>query len=239
MVSSIFPLVVENAVVRRRGETLVGPVSLEVTGTGFSVVMGPNGAGKTTLLRLLHGMERVARGGALRWQVPDAEARARQAFVFQAPIMMRRTVLDNVAYPLKVHGTRLREARERAADWLARVGLEESAEKRASVLSGGERQKLALARALVRQPEILFLDEPCSNLDGQATREFEALLNQAHDSGTRIIMSTHDIGQARRLAQDVWFIHRGHIIEQTNAEEFFVSPASPEARAFINGDIVE
>lgn len=235
---AILPLKVTEAHVRRRGRTLIGPVSMTVAPTGFSVVMGPNGAGKTTLLRMLHGMERVA-GGKLTWQVPQAEARARQAFVFQAPILMRRTALDNVAYPLIVHGVARVEARAQAAEWLARVGLADSADKQAPVLSGGERQKLALARALIREPEILFLDEPCANLDGRATREFEELLHAAHVAGTRIVMSTHDLGQAKRLAQDIWFIHHGRLHESAPANEFLTDPKTPEARAFIQGDIVE
>ena len=239
MVNAILPLSVKDAVVRRRGKTLLGPVSTTVSEIGLSIVMGPNGAGKTTLLRLLHGMERLAPGGTINWQIPEEEARARQAFVFQSPIMMRRTALDNVAYPLMTHGVSKKDARTQAGEWLERVGLADSAEKQATVLSGGERQKLALARALIRKPEILFLDEPCANLDGRATREFETLLLQAFSNGTRVVMSTHDIGQARRLAEDVWFIHYGHILEQTPAAEFFAAPKSSEARAFINGDIVE
>lgn len=239
MVTSILPLTVTDAVVRRRGKTLLGPVTTTVSDSGLSIVMGPNGAGKTTLLRLLHGMERVSGGGSLQWQTPEEDARALQAFVFQSPIMMRRTALDNVAYPLMTHGVSKKDARSRAVEWLERVGLADSAQKQATVLSGGERQKLSLARALIRKPEILFLDEPCANLDGRATREFETLLMKAFKEGTRVVMSTHDIGQARRLAEDVWFIHHGKILEQTPAAEFFASPKTSEARAFLKGDIVE
>lgn len=239
MVGSILPLNVENAVVRRRGKVLVGPINAEVSKEGLTIVMGPNGAGKTTLLRLLHGMERVAPGGQIKWQIPEPKARGHQAFLFQAPIMMRRSALENVAYPLIVHGVGRKEALAQAEQWLSKVGLQESGTKRATVLSGGERQKLALARALIRQPQILFLDEPCANLDGRATREFETLLHNIHEDGTRIVMSTHDIGQARRLAQDVWFIHHGQILETTPAGVFFDNPMSKEARAFLQGDIIE
>jgi tungstate transport system ATP-binding protein len=199
----------------------------------------------------------------MTWNVVAQEAHKRQAYVFQTPIMMRRTALDNVAYPLIVHGTPRAQARDIATGWLARVGLADSGTKRAQVLSGGERQKLALARALIRGPELLFLDEPCANLDGRATREIEELLLQARQAGTGIIMATHDMGQARRLAQlmggttsnglsddilnggenaptsDVLFIHRGIIHEHQRANDFFVNPQTPEAQAFINGDIVE
>ncbi|KPA19935.1 Glutamine transport ATP-binding protein GlnQ [Shimia sp. SK013] len=234
----ILPLTVTDAVVRRRGKVLVGPISAELETDGLTIVMGPNGAGKTTLLRLLHGMERVSKG-QLTWRVPEPAARAAQAFVFQTPILMRRSALDNVAYPLLVHGVAKTEARARAAGWLEKVGLADSGSKPAHVLSGGERQKMALARALIREPQIVFLDEPCANLDGRATREFEDLLAETRAEGTRIVMATHDIGQARRLAEDVWFIHHGRIHEAAPAEAFFATPQTPEARAFIQGDIVE
>lgn len=235
---SILPLTVSEAVVRRRGKVLVGPISGELETDGLTIVMGPNGAGKTTLLRMLHGMERLS-SGTMRWQVPEGVARSAQAFVFQTPILMRRSTLDNVAYPLLVHGMARSEARVRAAEWLARVGLADSDSKPAYVLSGGERQKMALARALIRDPQVVFLDEPCANLDGRATREFEELLAATRAEGTRIVMATHDIGQARRLAEDVWFIHHGCIHEAGEAAAFFASPETPEARAFIQGDIVE
>ncbi|TCL01561.1 tungstate transport system ATP-binding protein [Shimia isoporae] len=234
----ILPLRVSEAVVRRRGKVLVGPISAELETDGLTIVMGPNGAGKTTLLRLFHGMERISKG-TLKWQVPQPEARAEQAFVFQTPILMRRTTLDNVAYPLIVHGVGREAARSKAADWLERVGLSDSGSKPAHVLSGGERQKMALARALIRDPQIVFLDEPCANLDGRATREFEELLLATREEGTRVVMATHDLGQARRLADDVWFVHHGLIHEAAPAATFFENPKTPEARAFIEGDIVE
>ena len=235
---SILPLRLTQASVRRNGSVLVGPVDLELTPEGFTIVIGPNGAGKTTLLRMMHGMERLA-GGEVSWQVPEVEARVRQAFVFQTPVMMRRSVLENVAYPLLLHGTPRKAALAEAADWLDRIGLAKAADRQAPVLSGGERQKLALARALIRKPEILFLDEPCASLDGRAMREIEAILMDAYRSGTRIVMSTHDMGQARRLASDVLFIHRGRVHEAGPAASFFNEAGTPEARAFLQGDIVE
>ena len=107
------------------------------------------------------------------------------------------------------------------------------------MISGGEKQKLAVARALINTPEILFLDEPCANLDGRSTREIEAVLKQAELAGTRIVMATHNLGQARRLAGDVIFVHGGKILEITPANTFFDSPQTPQAKAFIQGDIVE
>ncbi|UWQ25322.1 ATP-binding cassette domain-containing protein [Leisingera aquaemixtae] len=234
----MFPLVAQGAQVRRRGKVLVGPVDLMLGGRGTSIVIGPNGAGKTTLLKMLHGIVRM-NGGSLDWACPLEEAQKRQAFVFQTPVMMRRTVIDNIAYPLRLAGMSRRKARARAADWAGRVGLGEILLRQATMLSGGERQKLALARALVREPEVLFLDEPCAALDGRATREIEEILAHASDSGTRLIMSTHNMGQARRLADEVIFVLGGRIHEFSPAEAFFAGPQTPQGRAFLNGDIVE
>lgn len=238
MVASIFPMKASDLTVRRGGRFLLDGVSLSLTGDGVTIVLGPNGAGKSTLLKTLHGMQRLVKG-SLDWAQPSGAAQERQAFVFQTPILMRRTVLDNVAYPLKVRGFGKREARERAADWLRKVQLERALNQRAADLSGGERQKMALVRALIRDPELLFLDEPSANLDGRATREIEELLQETNAAGTRIIMATHDFGQARRLATDVVFLHKGQMLEHTPADEFFTSPQTPQAQAFLNGDIVE
>lgn len=238
MVGSILPLRLEAAAVRRGGNRLVGPVDIEIGAEGVTMVIGPNGSGKTSLLRLMHGLERAAEG-RVRWAVPRTEARTRQAYVFQNPILMRRPVVGNIAYPLLVHGVRRAEARRRAAGWAEKIGLGEALERPASSLSGGERQKLALARALVRRPEILFLDEPCANLDGRATREIEAILAAARDGGTRIVMATHDMGQARRLATEVFFLLRGRVREAASGRDALERLATPEALAFLNGDILE
>lgn len=238
MVNSILPLTLNQAAVSRRGKRLIGPIDLTISPLGFTIVMGPNGSGKTTLLRLMHGLERP-RAGKVDWNAAPAQTRARQAYVFQSPIMMRRSVVDCIAFPMTTHGMAKKPARALAADWAKRLGLGEMLDVPAHELSGGEKQKLALARALIRQPDILFLDEPCANLDGRATREIEAILNQTHRDGTRIVMSTHDMGQARRLAQDVLFMHRGLLHETGPAALFFETPQTPEARAFLNGDIVE
>lgn len=234
---AIYPIHLEGVEVRKSGKCLLGPLDLTLAPEGFTIVMGPNGAGKSTLLKTLHGMERV-RAGTRTWAVPEAEALTRQAFVFQTPVVMRRTVLDNVAYPLTLRGVSKREAQAAAQGWLSVVGLSKAAAQRASDLSGGERQKMALARALITEPEVLLLDEPCANLDGQATREIESLLLNAHKDGMRIVMATHDHGQARRLASEVLFLHKGKLLEQTPAPQFFETPQTPEAKAFIAGDIV-
>ncbi|MFD0979158.1 ATP-binding cassette domain-containing protein [Tropicimonas aquimaris] len=236
--SSLFPVVLEGAETARRGQVLAGPVNLTLGGQGICVVLGPNGAGKTSLLRLMHGAARLT-AGSIRWSCPTSKARRAQAFVFQRPVMLRRTVLENLAYPLRIRGVRRREAMQRATDWAGRVGLGGMLDRQATVLSGGEQQKLALARALIAEPALLFLDEPCASLDGRAMREIEEILVAARASGTRLILSTHDMGQARRLADEVVFMLHGKVHETGPAQTFFNHPATPEARAFLHGDIVE
>ncbi|WP_299726175.1 ATP-binding cassette domain-containing protein [uncultured Tateyamaria sp.] len=228
----------EQAIITRRGTQLLGPIDLSLSGTGFTIVLGPNGAGKTSLLKVLHGVTRLS-SGRVRWSVPDKEAREAQAYVFQKPIMLRRSVRQNLAFPLQLLNFPKAEIAERVTHWSGRIGLEDALNRPATRLSGGEQQKLALARALIREPQVLFLDEPCANLDGRSTLEIEKLLLAASTAGTRIIMTTHDLGQARRLASDVVFLLNGKVREQATAQDFFSAQQTEEAQAFLNGDIIE
>lgn len=224
--------------VKRRGKTILGPISLDLGEQGITMVLGPNGAGKTTLLKVLHGVERLSQG-TLKWSVPEDEARSAQAYVFQSPIMLRRSVAQNLSYPLHLAGIPKAQITLKVADWAKRIGLAHALDRPAPRLSGGEKQKLAIGRALIRSPKVLFLDEPCANLDGRSTREIEALLHSAHGAGTRIIMTTHDIGQSKRLATDVLFLLNGKLHDQGQAPAFFSDPGTPETQAFLQGDIVE
>lgn len=238
MVTELFPLDLQRAETAQRGKRLVGPVDLTLDGQGVCVVIGPNGAGKTTLLRLMHGTSRLT-AGRMRWACDLDAARQLQSFVFQRPIVLRRTVGQNLIYPLRLRGVARAPARAAAADWAERVGLSAFLGQRASVLSGGEQQKLAIARALITGPALVFLDEPTASLDGRATREIEGILHHAKSTGTRLILSTHDMGQAQRIGDQVVFMLGGKVHETAPAEMFFNHPNTPEARAFINGDIVE
>ena len=232
--SALFPLTLRDVSVRRQGRRVIGPVDLTVEPGGALMVIGPNGSGKTTLLRVMHGIERLSTG-RVRW---SEDAPDRHAFVFQSPIVLRRSVAENLAYPLRLtHTPRDVIARE-VAHWLDRTGLADRADAPAPRLSGGERQKLAIARALIRKPDVLFLDEPTSNLDGHATREIETLLTDAARQGTRLIMATHDMGQARRLAQEVLFVLDGRIHERGQAPQVFAAPETEALAAFLRGDIV-
>ena len=200
-----------------------------------TVVLGPNGAGKSVLLRTLHGLIRPT-SGTVEWG-RRAGRPTRQAMVFQRPVMLRRSAIANIAYALAVNGVAGSERLRLASDALARVGLTGIAHRPARVLSGGEQQRLALARAWALSPEILFLDEPTASLDPGAAAEVERVIASIAAEGTRIVMTTHNLGQARRLADEIVFIHAGKAAERTAADRFFDQPASNEARLFLQGEL--
>ena len=200
-----------------------------------TVILGPNGAGKTTLLRTLHGLVAPS-GGTMTWSGGPRPPRA-EAMVFQRPVMLRRGALANVEYALGVNGVARVERRRRACEALERVGLAHVAERPARALSGGEQQRLALARAWALNPRILYLDEPTASLDPHAALEVERQVGAIHESGTRIVMSTHHLGLARRIADEILFIDDGRLVEQTPADRFFEAPRSGEARQFLNGEL--
>jgi tungstate transport system ATP-binding protein len=219
------------------GRTLIDRVSCEFTPGPRTVIVGPNGAGKSVLMRLCHGLL-TPTSGRVVWRGSHDERRPRaQAMVFQRPVMLRRSALDNVTYGLALAGV-LRARRElRAREVLDLVGLGAAAARPARVLSGGEQQRLALARAWALDPEVLFLDEPTANLDPGATKEVERIVDQIHSSGTKIVMTTHNLGQARRLADEIMFISAGRVTERASVEQFFAGPATAEAAAFIKGEL--
>jgi tungstate transport system ATP-binding protein len=224
----------------RDGRRLVDGVTLRLApGAALTAVMGPNGSGKTLLVTLLAGLAEPS-AGAVLWngEPPDDRAHHFRAFVFQRPVMLRRSVEANVRHALSTLRLPAGEVRARIASALDLTGLSDLAARPAPVLSGGEQARLALARALARQPKLLFLDEPAANLDPAATAAVEAIAREAQGRGVKIVLVTHDIGQARRLADEVVFMAAGRVIEQAPAEDFFVSARSPEARAFLEGRIL-
>jgi tungstate transport system ATP-binding protein len=222
------------------GVEIIRGITLAIEAGPPTLLVGPNGAGKSVLLRLMHGLLRPG-GGTLCW-AGRAGAAAREAprdaMVFQRPVMLRRSVLANAAYPLRLRGLRRGEARARAEQALARVGLGGFAARPARRLSGGEQQRLALARAWALAPEVLFLDEPTANLDPAATRAVEAIVAAIAEGGTKVVMTSHDLGQARRLAGDIVFLHHGRVLERAAAPAFFAGPATPEAAAFLRSDLL-
>jgi len=232
---SILPLVLDRVSFSVGGSDIIRAVSLELRKHACTVILGPNGAGKSVLLRLCHGLLQPT-AGEIRWSGPQPEKH--QAMVFQRPVMLRRSTAANICYALKRAGVPRAERQARAMEALRLVGLEALADRSARVLSGGEQQRVALARAWALRPDVLFLDEPTASLDPAATRAIEDVIATIHKGGTKVIMTTHDLGQARRLADDVVFLHRGRVIEHTPAATFFERPASDKAAAYLRGELL-
>jgi tungstate transport system ATP-binding protein len=232
---SPLPLTLDDVSFAAGGIAILERISLTLDAGPRTVILGPNGAGKSVLLRLCHGLLRPT-AGTIRWR-SRRNGRRPDAMVFQRPVMLRRSVRANVEYGLKLAGIGGAERRRVALQRLAAVGLAHLAGRPARRLSGGEQQRVALARAWALDPEILFLDEPTANLDPAATRMVEAIVLAMHQAGTKIVMTTHDLGQAHRLADEIVFMHRGRVVEQTPAAAFFAAPRSPDAAAFIRGEL--
>jgi tungstate transport system ATP-binding protein len=237
--AAILPIRGEGLAFERGSRRILDALDIEIGGRGTLAMMGPNGAGKSVLVRVLAGLVRPTDGG-VTWAgtPPDRRRAPKLGFVFQRPVHLRRSVLANVTYALAVAGVAKARRNERALSALRRARIAHLAQAPARVLSGGEQQLLSLARALATEPELLILDEPTSALDPAATTAIEELLAEARAQGVRIVLITHDLGQARRLADEVAFLHRGRLIERTPRAEFLDRPRSPEARAFMCGEIV-
>jgi len=234
---SLLPLRLENVVFAVGERRIIDDVTLTLDAGTRSVILGPNGAGKSVLLRLCHGLLQPT-AGVVRWNSPEVPGGPRRhAMVFQRPVMLRRSALGNMTYALKLAGVPRVEHDDRALQALRKVGLEHLAGSFARRLSGGEQQRLALARVWALHPEILFLDEPTASLDPGATQEVEKVIAALHEAGTKIVMVTHNFGQAHRLADEILFIHQGRLVERTPADRFFRNPASPEAARFLEGEL--
>ncbi len=235
----ILPLEARSLVFGAGGRRLIAGIDLKLRPGMRTVLMGPNGSGKSLLLRLLHGLLRPS-AGAISWNGRPADdvIRRRQAMVFQRPVLLRRSALGNLEHALRARGLPRHERRRRADEALQAAQLTAIAHTPARLLSGGEQQRLALARALSLAPEVLFLDEPTANLDPASTVAIERLIQGAHEQGTKVVLVTHDAGQARRLADEIVFLCDGRLEDHAPAGDFFDAPGSSRARAFLEGRIV-
>ncbi len=237
MLAFDLPIVLHDISVFARNVAILDRVQLDLMPGAPTVVIGPNGAGKTTLLRVAMGLVAPA-GGQVTWGGRSGVPPARRAIVFQRPVMLRRSAAANIEYALSSAGVARREWPARVEELLSIVGLSGLGARPARRLSGGEQQRLALARALARDPEVLFLDEPTASLDPAATKAIEDVIRAVAARNIKVVMSTHDLGEARRLAGEIVLMHRGRVLESTPVAQFFESPKSQEARRFIAGDLL-
>ncbi|HEY1362227.1 MAG TPA: ATP-binding cassette domain-containing protein [Xanthobacteraceae bacterium] len=234
---SDLPIRLEEVSVAARGVSILDAVSLELAAGAPTVLIGPNGAGKSTLLRLAMGLLAPNRG-KVSWGGRENVPPLQRAIVFQRPVMLRRSVAGNLRYALGAALLARDERRRRLGELVALVGLAGLERRPARRLSGGEQQRLALARALARDPQVLFLDEPTASLDPAATKAIEDVIRAVGLRGIKVVMATHDLGEARRLAGEVVLMHRGRIVEAGAAEAFFAAPRSAEARRFLAGELL-
>jgi len=236
--ASELPVVFADVAIVAANVTILDGISLVLPGgSAPTVLIGPNGSGKTTLLRAAMGLIPVTRG-RITWGGRETASHQRLAILFQRPVMLRRSTAGNVRYALAAADVPRVARNERTAELLALVGLTGLERRPARKLSGGEQQRLALARALSRDPAVLFLDEPTASLDPAATKAIEDIVRAVTARGVKVVMSTHDLGQAKRLAGDVVLLHRGRLIETGPASEFFAKPRTQEARTFIAGGLL-
>jgi tungstate transport system ATP-binding protein len=235
--ASILPLHLAEVSFAAGGRTIIDRVSLEIGAGPSTIILGANGAGKSVLMRLMHGLVSPT-SGRIDWSAPERQGAPRkQAMVFQRPVMLRRSAHANVAYALKLAGIPEPQRGTLVRESLESVGLSHLAHRPARVLSGGEQQRLALARAWALHPEVLFLDEPTASLDPGATREIESVIKAFDAAGTKVVMATHNLGQARRLGDEILFLDQGRLVERASVGEFFSKPQSAQAAAFIKGEL--
>lgn len=234
----LLPLVARQLRFGINGRRIIRNISFWIGSSGRTVILGPNGAGKTVLMRLCHGLIQPT-SGELRWgELSVAEARAQQAMVPQRPVLLRRSVAGNVQHVLSVKHVPRKQRQKLVEAALEQAGLTDFASRPARTLSGGQAQRLAIARACVLRPAVLLLDEPTTNLDPAAVRDVEEMILAVGAAGTKILMTTHDIAQARRLASDVMFLSDRRLLEHASAAEFFSSPKDPVAARFLDGELL-
>ncbi len=232
----MFPLRIVDIIINIKSKRLIGPINLQIEQNGITILLGANGS-ENDFIRSPTWLEKLS-AGQLNGLFLIAKQQKNNLFVFQSPIMLRRTVAENLAFPLKVRQISTSTANAEVMIWVKKIGLEHKMKQKAVLLSGGEMQAIAVARALITKPKMLFLDEPTASLDGATKKTIEDILISASNNGTKILLSTHDLGQAKRLAKDIIFLHNGIVESHCSKEEFLTQPPSEAAKQFLAGDIV-
>ena len=212
------------------GRPILDRLSLEVAARGITALIGPNGAGKSVTLRVIEGLLRPDTGSVRL-------APGRRAFVFQRPALVRASAAANVALGLIPLDLARRERAERTEAALARVGLSERASDAATRFSGGEQQRLVLARAWAMRPDLLLLDEPTASLDPAATETIESLIVEMAGAGTAVLLVSHNLGQVARLADETVVLSAGRAVERGPTRSVLFSPRTAEARAYLTGEL--
>ena len=227
-------LTFDSVTIERGGQNILNGLNAVIGRSPITVVMGPNGAGKSVSLRAVAQLIPIT-SGRIRFTATPLPT---VALVFQRPVLLRRSVRSNLLHALKLYGVPRHQRFKRTDELLSLGRLEALAERPARVLSGGEQQRVAMVRALAADPDFLLLDEPTASFDPQSTAAIEQLVRQAARAGTRVVLVTHDVGQAQRLADEVIFLHHGQCLEAQPADAFFNRPHSAQAKAYLNGELL-
>jgi len=220
------------------GMRALDQVSIRASARQATSIVGINGAGKTTLLKILAGLERPTEGRVFIGadEVDPDELRAHSTMVFQRSVMFGGTVYDNVAYGLRVKRISRQDISEKVMSALALVNLDGFENRKARKLSSGEQQRVAIARALALERDFLLVDEPTANLDPANAMIIERALKESGRSGT-VLLSTHNLSQARRLSDHVIHLYRGRVVEEGETSSFFAKPSDERTRLFIEGEL--
>jgi|Deesub1362A_J573_1020465.scaffolds.fasta_scaffold01729_11 tungstate transport system ATP-binding protein len=221
------------------GKAVLRDVNLSVLGGRVVGIIGNSGAGKTTLLKIVAGLEKQDRGDYyFDGRIAESFIRKKVTMVFQKPVVFNTSVHYNIKFGLKIRGFSKTEMERRVRDSLRLVKLEGYEKRRAKNLSGGEQQRLAIARALAIEPEVILLDEPTANLDPFNVRVIEQVIREISEKGVTVIFSTHNIFQARRIAEEIVHIHDGKIVEVGDVEKVFNNPENEITRKFVSGELI-
>jgi tungstate transport system ATP-binding protein len=235
--ASDLPIVLSDVRILAGELTILDNISISIPAGAPTVLIGPNGSGKTTFLRAAMGLIPPSRGH-ITWGGRAVSPPVRRAIVFQRPVMLRRSAVGNISYALAATGVPRAEHGRRIAELLSLVGLASLEGRPARRLSGGEQQRLALARALARDPVVLFLDEPTASLDPAATKAIEDIVRAVSARGVKVVMATHDLGEAKRIAGEIVLLHHGCVIESGPANAFFAAPKTDAAKRFVAGELL-
>ena len=234
----ILPMSVEGLTFSAGGKDILYQINFRLNAEGKTFIVGPNGAGKSVLLKVCHGLLTPQSGKVVWSSCAENNPDYKQGMLFQRPMLLRRSTRANIEYALAVRGISGAKRRHRVDAVLEQTGLASLADQNARVLSLGEQQRLALARVWALEPRILFLDDPTAHLDPSSTRMVEEVISGIFDSGTKIVMTSHDMGQVKRLADEVLFLYRGQLLEKTSVKNFFSKPKSTEGQLFVTGDLL-
>ena len=233
---SLTPIVISNLSLLLGKTKILDKIKCKIHNKSIIAVLGPNGAGKSLFLKTINGLTPVE-SGKIKFNSKEINYQIRKeiALVFQKPTLLRRTVLENMQFVLEKKN---KLSNLEIMNHLQKVGLDTYKHKPARLLSGGEQQRLSLARALLINPSLLLLDEPTANLDPYSLNLIEEIILDENKKGKTIILTTHDMGQAKRLAKEILFFDKGKLLEQTKAINFFAKPKTKEAQNYINGKIL-